>query len=107
MNPSRTEAQEHARVDRYVQRYADDPLKHRLLMRLYSGRSNQTIAELSEPLRVHPSQVRKSLRMLILDGVVGERGDTGTKTYSLSSNPSARWLVSALLRRAIELGGTA
>jgi DNA-binding IclR family transcriptional regulator len=106
MNPSRTQAQEHARVERYTQRYADDRLKYRLLMRLYGARPNQTIVELAEPLRIHPSQVRRSLRTLVLDGLVSERGDAGAKTYSLSNNPSARWLVTELLRRAIESGGT-
>ncbi len=74
MNPSQTQAQEHASADRYTQRYADDPLKCRLLMCLCCARHSKSIAQLAEPLHVHPSQVCKSLRMLVLDGLACERG---------------------------------
>jgi DNA-binding MarR family transcriptional regulator len=106
MNVSQTQrTQDHARVERYRKRYGDDPLKYRLLMRLYGARPNRTLGELAEPLRVHPADARKSIRALVRDGLVAEREDKGSATYSLSSSPSARWLVTELLRRAIESGG--
>lgn len=105
MNPSRIQTQEQALVERYLQRYAEDPLKYRLLMRLYGARPNQSTTELAEPLQIHASQVRRLLRLLVLDGLVDERGGAGNKMYSLSNNPSARRLVTELLRRAIESRG--
>ena len=104
--PKTTVSPEHARVERYRERYADDPLKYRLLMRLYGARPNQTLDQLADPLRVHHADARKSLRMLVRDGLVAEREDKSTTAYSLSSTPSARWLITELLRRAIESGGT-
>lgn len=106
MNVSRTQSQEHARVERYCERYAADSLKYRLLMRLYGARPNQALSQLAEPLRVHPADARKSLCVLVLDGLVTERSDAHGAVYSLSSSPSARWLVTELLRRAIASGGT-
>lgn len=106
MNLSRTQqAQEHTPLERYVQRYAADPLKHRVLMRLFGARANQTLQELAESLRVHPADARKSLRMLVLDGLVSERGGGRGTAYSLSTSPSARGIVTGLLSRAIETGG--
>jgi DNA-binding MarR family transcriptional regulator len=106
INRPKTVSPEHARVERYQERYADDPLKHRLLMRLYGARPTQTLQELAESLRVHPADARKSLRMLVLDGLVNERRGGRGAAYSLSSTPSARWLVTELLRRTIASGGT-
>ena len=105
VNRAKTVSPEQTRVERFRERYADDPLKYRLLMRLYGARLSQTVDQLAKPLRVHPADARKSVRTLVRDGLVAEREDKGTTTYSLSSTPSARWLVSELIRRAIESGG--
>lgn len=89
--------------DQLMVRYADDPLKYRLLLRLYSAASAQRLKELAEPLRVHPANARKSLRVLVSDGLVVQRGG-GAGIYSLSPDPSARALVTRLLSRVIEPG---
>lgn len=93
-------------IEDLVRRYADDPLKHRLLMRLYGHReSAMTLADLSDPLRVPHSGARKSLNGLVQDGLVEEGKKGGDVAYSLSSSPFARNLVTAVLRRAIEAQG--
>jgi hypothetical protein len=106
MNKPKAASPEQARLERYQERYADDPLKYRLLMRLYGTRP-KTITELAEPMRVHAADARKSLRTLVRDGLVTERNDGGTMIYSVATAPAPRWLVTELLRGAIESGGRA
>ena len=90
---------------RYFNRYSADPLKFRLLIRLFGTMSPCEDADnLARRLRVPEGRVRKSLRTLVLDGLVSERKESGVYTYSLSRSPAARSLVAHLLREAIQTG---
>ena len=88
-------------VDVLLRRYAEDPLKHRLLLRLYGAHAGHTVPDLAESFRVHPSSVRRSIQALVSDGLVAQSGTGRGAVYSLLASPSSRSRVTELLRRTI------
>ena len=92
-------------IEQFFQRYADDPLVVRVLMR-FRGASGplDCVTNLATPLGVHASYVRKSLLSLVLEGFVTARNHDGETTYMLTRDPARRTLAERVLRTAMERG---
>jgi len=100
-------AAEPAGIDEALQPYLADPLIPRLLMRFWStDRPLDIAADLAAPLRIHVSEARKGVRLLVRGGFVAVRADIGGRTtYSLTHDPSQRKRAEQILHGAIEGGG--
>ncbi len=97
-------AAESGDIDEALKPYLANPLIPRLLMRFWStDRPLDIAADLAAPLRIHVSEVRKGLRVLVRGGFVAVRSDIGGRTtYSLTHDPSQRECAEQILRGAIE-----
>jgi hypothetical protein len=100
-------AVEPAGIDESLKPYLADPLIPRLLMRFWStDRPLDLAADLAAPLRIHASEARKCLRVLVGGGLVAVRKEIdGRTTYSLTRDPSQRTRAERILHVAIERGG--
>lgn len=94
-----------AGIERFFQRYADDALVFRVLVRFWgTDRPLDAITDLAVPLGIHASYIRKSLLSLVLEGFVTARQQDGETTYMLTRDQSARLIAGQLLRAAIDRG---
>jgi len=97
---------EAAGIDEELKPYLADPLIPRLLMRFRStDRPRDLAADLAAPLRIHVSEARRGLRVLVRGGLVAVRKDIdGRATYSLTRDPSQRDRAERILRESVERG---
>lgn len=94
-----------ASIERFFQRYADDALLFRVLMRFWgTDRPLDGVGDLAVPLGVHASHLRKSLHSLVLEGFVTGLEQDGETTYMLTRDQSARLIAGQVLRAAIDRG---
>jgi len=94
-----------AGLERFFQRYGDDPFLFRVLMCVWrTDRPLDAISDVAAPLGVDASDVRSSLLSLVLEGFVTARRCDGETLYMLTHDPPARIVAGQLLRRAIERG---
>jgi len=84
-----------------IEKYADDPLTTRVIMRLYGMATARTAPELAESLQFSKSKTRKALETLVSDGLVVRKGDGRSATYLLSLEPTARNLVTQFLQKTL------
>lgn len=92
-------------MERFFQRYADDPLLFRVLMRFsFTNTPLDCDTDLAAPLGAHASAVRKSLVSLVLEGFVIARKHDGVTAYMLTTDAPTRLVAGELLRLAIERG---
>ena len=92
-------------VERFFDRYGDDPLVFRVLTR-FSGAHHALScgSDIAVPLGKQEAQIRRAVLSLVLEGFVTARRHEGETSYIFTTDPGARSTAGILLRRAAERG---